>query len=209
MGCISIFDLKNAQDRNKTPYFIETGTLYGEGVDYAIKQGFETIHSIEIEPVLAQQAKEKFKAFPNVTIHEGNSFEVLEELLPTIKDSATFWLDAHFPGADAHMKTYESCLSLDKDTNLPLEREIELISKRNSNYKDVLIVDDLWIYEPVKINGVGFNEHSKNHGHKITREELMNGKDMSFLYNNFEDTHDFKKVLRHQGYVIVRPKCQI
>ena len=62
MGDISIFDLKAAQDRVKTPYFIETGTLYGDGVEFAYKQGFEEIHSIEIEPFLAQQAKEKFKA---------------------------------------------------------------------------------------------------------------------------------------------------
>jgi len=206
MGDISIFDLKAAQDRVKTPYFVETGTLYGGGVEFAYKQGFEEIHSIEIEPFLAQQAKEKFKAFPNIHIHEGKSFEVLEQLLPEIKDNITFWLDAHFPGADAHMKTYESCLNLDVDTNLPLEREIELISKRTSSYTDVLIVDDLWIYEPIKINGIGFNEHSSNHGHKITREQLMNGKDLGFLYNNFDKTHDFKKVFKHQGYVIVKPK---
>ena len=92
MGDISIFDLKAAQDRVKTPYFIETGTLYGDGVEFAYKQGFEEIHSIEIEPFLAQQAKEKFKAFPNIHIHEGNSFEVLEQILPEIKGNITFWL---------------------------------------------------------------------------------------------------------------------
>ena len=82
---------------------------------------------------------------------EGAEIEVLEQILPEIKGNITFWLDAHFPGADAHMKTYESCLNIDADTNLPLEREIELISKRTSSYTDILIVDDLWIYEPPKI----------------------------------------------------------
>ena len=90
MGDISIFDLKAAQDRVKTPYFIETGTLYGDGVEFAYKQGFEEIHSIEIEPFLAQQANEKFKAFPNIHIHEGNSFEVLEQILPEIKGNIHF-----------------------------------------------------------------------------------------------------------------------
>ena len=41
---------------------------------------------------------------------------------------------------------------------------------------------------------------------KITREQLMNGKDLGFLYNKSDKTHDFKKVFKHQGYVIVKPK---
>ena len=63
MGAISIFDLKDAQKYNETPYFVETGTLYGDGVKYAMKQGFKEIHSIEIEPTLYKKAKEKFKIF--------------------------------------------------------------------------------------------------------------------------------------------------
>ena len=206
MGAISIFDLKEAQKHNKTPYFVETGTLYGEGVEYAIKQGFEEIHSIEIEPTLYKTAKEKFKSFPQVFIHQGNSHEVLKTLLPKLKGNITFWLDAHFPGADAHLVPYEHCLNLEPTVNLPLEKEIELIGERTKLYKDFLIVDDLWIYEDIKINGIGFNQHNINHGHNITREELVNGKNLDFLYNRFRDTHDFKKVYVHQGYVLVRPK---
>ncbi len=103
-------------------------------------------------------------------------------LLPEIKDNITFWLDAHFPGADAHMKTYESCLNLDVDTNLPLEREIELISKRTSSYTDVLIVDDslsmrLVIQKTIKASGFNIGEifHAAN-GHealKILEEEWL------------------------------------
>ena len=206
MGAISIFDLKEALQHNETPYFVETGTLYGEGVEYAIKQGFEEIHSIEIEPTLYNQAKEKFKSFPQVSIHQGNSHEVLKTLLPKLKGNITFWLDAHFPGADAHLVPYDQCLNLEPSVNLPLEKEIELIGERTNLYKDFLIVDDLWIYEDIKINGIGFNEHNANHGHNITREELVNGKNLDFLYNKFRDTHDFKKVYIHQGYVLVKPK---
>ena len=61
-------------------------------------------------------------------------------------------------------------------------------------------------YEDIKINGIGFNQHNINHGHNITREELVNGKNLDFLYNRFRDTHDFKKIFVHQGYVLVRPK---
>ncbi len=206
MGAISIFDLKDAQKYNETPYFVETGTLYGDGVKYAMKQGFEEIHSIEIEPTLYKQAKEKFKTFPQVFIHQGNSHEVLKKLLPKLKGNIIFWLDAHFPGADAHLVPYEQCLNLEPSVNLPLEKEIELIGERTNLYKDFLIVDDLWIYEDIKINGIGFNKHNSNHGHNITREELVNGKNLDFLYNKFRDTHDFKKVYIHQGYVLVRPK---
>lgn len=206
MGAISIFDLKDAQKYNETPYFVETGTLYGDGVKYAMKQGFKEIHSIEIEPTLYKKAKEKFKSFPQVFIHQGNSHEVLKKLLPKLKGNIIFWLDAHFPGADAHLVPYEQCLNLEPSVNLPLEKEIELIGERTNLYKDFLIVDDLWIYEDIKINGIGFNKHNSNHGHNITREELVNGKNLDFLYNKFRETHDFKKVFVHQGYVVVRPK---
>ena len=104
-------------------------------------------------------------------------------------------------------QSYEQCLNLEPSVNLPLEKEIELIGERTNLYKDFLIVDDLWIYEDIKINGIGFNEHNVNHGHNITREELVNGKNLDFLYNKFRDTHDFKKVYKHQGYLVTIPKA--
>lgn len=216
MGTIADFDLKNIRKNTGISTFIETGTLYGHGVLEAHKAGFYDIHSIEIEPTLAKKAKQKFATYPYITIYEGNSFNVLEEILPTINRDAVFWLDAHFPGADAHLVKYEECLKMEQDINLPLEREIELISKRIGKYNDIIVSDDLWIYEDIKIynpewpaliKGVGFNDHCKIYNINMTREELLKGRDLSFLYDKFKDTHDFQKVFKHQGYLVTKPKA--
>jgi hypothetical protein len=207
MGTIGDFDLKNIRRNTGIGTFIETGTLYGHGILEAHRAGFYDIHSIEIEPTLAKKAKEKFADYPYVSIYEGNSFNVLEEILPTINRDAFFWLDAHFPGADAHLISYEECKNIEYDTNLPLEREIDLISKRIGKYNDIIVSDDLWLYEDIKIKGVGFNEHCKMNNHNVTREEIVKGKDLSFLYDKFKDTHDFQKVYKHQGYLVTKPKA--
>ena len=207
MGSIGDFDLKNIRRNTGIGTFIETGTLYGHGILEAHRAGFYDIHSIEIEPTLAKKAKETFADYPYVSIYEGNSFNVLEEILPTINRDAFFWLDAHFPGADAHLISYEECKNIEYDTNLPLEREIDLISKRIGKYNDIIVSDDLWLYEDIKIKGVGFNEHCKMNNHNVTREEIVKGKDLSFLYDKFKDTHDFQKVYKHQGYLVTKPKA--
>ena len=210
MGNLTIFNLNELIQLNKASVFIETGTLYGDGIVQALRYDFDRIISIEIEPTVAEKARHRFRNESRVEIITGHSTSVLEEILPTIDSNILFWLDAHFPGADAELKSYDEIKKLDFNLNLPLEDEINLISKRLGKYKDVLICDDLWVYESIKAGEdkkrPSFDEHCKAHGHNITLNDINpDGRDLSMLYETFGKTHDFKKVYRDQGYVIVYP----
>ena len=105
MGAINRFDLNEIIEETGANYFVETGTLHGDGVDYALHFDFKKIFSIEIIPELAKKAKEKYTSHENVIIVEGNSSDVMGELIKKIDGNIIFWLDAHFPGCFSKHKT--------------------------------------------------------------------------------------------------------
>jgi len=76
---------------------IETGTYYGEMVA-AMKANFDRIYSVEYDPQLARRAITKFARHPNIKILEGDSRQVIPELLRSISQPALFWLDAGYYG---------------------------------------------------------------------------------------------------------------
>lgn len=74
---------------------VETGTYLGDMVD-AMKEDFSRIVSIELDRTLAKQAKEHFRSCRNVEVMEGDSSEILPQVLSTLRAPALFWLDGHF-----------------------------------------------------------------------------------------------------------------
>lgn len=199
MGSIRTFDLRDAVARGfKT--FVESGTLYGDGVDYALECGFEQVFSIEIDLTLAEKAANKYPFQDNVHIICGDSSIKIAELCKTIQGPAVFWLDAHFPGADAGIKPYDA--QFEYDTKLPLEAELNAIADRDG--KDLVICDDLWIYEDGNFESGDFNTHCKNHGQNMTKESIC-GKNLNHIYEKFSKTHKVTKNYKQQGFVIFAP----
>lgn len=78
--------------------FIETGTYLGNTIRLAKKFGFKTIHSIELDKYLFDEATNLFKEDSSIFIHHGDSIDILKKILPELQVSATFWLDAHASG---------------------------------------------------------------------------------------------------------------
>ena len=76
---------------------VETGTYYGEMVA-AMKRRFDQIYSVEYDHQLAQRAIRKFSGHPHIRILEGDSQQVVPELLKTVSGPALFWLDAGYYG---------------------------------------------------------------------------------------------------------------
>jgi hypothetical protein len=76
---------------------VETGTYYGEMVS-AMKDSFTRIYSVELDHQLARRAIERFSRWPHIHILEGDSRQVIPELLKLISDPALFWLDAGYYG---------------------------------------------------------------------------------------------------------------
>jgi hypothetical protein len=97
--------------------FIETGTYLGDMVD-AMKNSFEHIYSIEINPNLFRAAKQRFQHVRRVSIILGDSGEVLKSLLPTLNQTCLFWLDGHYSAGITGKGLLETPIMQELDTIL-------------------------------------------------------------------------------------------
>jgi uncharacterized radical SAM superfamily Fe-S cluster-containing enzyme len=106
---------------------IETGTYYGDMVE-SQRNNFKKIISIELGDGLAKKAQERFDAYPHIKILQGDSAEVIMQLLP--RDRTLFWLDAHCSGND----------TAGSDEDNPLIHELEALVKDKNH---VILIDDI------------------------------------------------------------------
>jgi len=77
--------------------FVETGLGWGRMIR-AVKDGFDSVISIERDIGLYQKGVEEFKDDLNIRLFNGDSSVLLAAILLEIEGSCLFWLDAH--GAD-------------------------------------------------------------------------------------------------------------
>jgi len=194
MGSIKRFDLNRIIRDYKTPYFFETGTWKGDAVAYALKYKFKQIFSTEIVPQLQQAAQERFTDRGSVKIMQGDSATVMAKELPNIKGNCVFWLDAHFPGADASLTAYDA--EKEETLRLPLQTELEIIKTTRSKYKDVLIIDDLRIYED------GPYENGNAPADTLPKKN----RSIHFIYEYFDSSHVILKSWMDEGYILLFPK---
>lgn len=117
-------------------YFIETGSYFGQGIQMALNSNlFEQIYSIELAPHFYEHCKKLFAKYPNVKLLQGNSGEVMPQILSQIDAPATFWLDGH----------YSSDNTAKGITNNPILDELESIRQhRIKNH--TIMVDDLRLF---------------------------------------------------------------
>jgi len=78
---------------------VETGTYYGEMVA-GMRQQFDLIYSIELDPKLAEYSRQRFKNDPQVKILEGDSGVLVPQVVAQLDRPALFWLDAGYYGVD-------------------------------------------------------------------------------------------------------------
>ena len=206
MGLLREHKLTDYIDRYNLKYYFETGTGKAECLEYALRYPFEEYWTVDIDEDLIEESFNKFKNMSkNINLLIGKSIDILDEYIPQIpKESPTlFYLDAHFPGADFQKCTYEESIREHKKDAFPLEEEVDVILEKRDISKDVFIIDDLVLYEEgdfecLKVGCVW--------EYGWLQEELDLKTDSKFLYEKFEKTHDFKKDLRAQGYLIITPK---
>lgn len=194
MGTIRKFDLARIIKEYKAPVFFETGTFRGDGVSYALQFAFKKIISVEIIPEIANEAVAKFSGDKSVKIIEAQSDVALQNELPFIRSNCLFWLDAHFPGADAGMTAYD--MDNEEAVRLPLIKELETISTLRQNFKDVFILDDLRIYED------GPYEKGNVPADALPKME----RNIDFVYRYFSKTHFIFKCYLDEGYILMFPK---
>ncbi len=193
MGSLSRFDLSRIIKEYNTVNLFETGTFLGDSVAFALKEPFSKIVSVEIVSEIATKAKSRFADDEKVIIIEGDSISALKEQLPHLKGNTIFWLDAHFPGADAGLEQYDSMQ--DEDIRLPLEKELTIIHQIRKNYQDVFIIDDLRVYED--------GPYENGYAPAVTLPK--SNRNLDFVQRLFKHTHSLFKSYRDEGYLFLFP----
>ncbi|MFC1693732.1 hypothetical protein ACFL1R_09530 [Candidatus Latescibacterota bacterium] len=110
--------------------FIETGTYLGEMV-LAVKNVFKRIISVELDNTLAGRANKKFAKYNYITIIQGDSGNVLKDILAEIKKPCLFWLDSHYSGG----------LTAKSDSETPVMQELSHIFDHEIQ-DHVILIDD-------------------------------------------------------------------
>ena len=208
MGCLRRHNLNDYFDKYKLKYYFETGTGKAEALEHAAQYPFKKCYTVDIDEELVKFSFEKLKDRSTCDIEFliGRSSDILEEYVPKIpkKSAALFFLDAHFPGADFQKCTYEESIREHKQDAFPLEEEVDIIINNRDTSNDVFIIDDLILYE--KDAKVDCIEEGIFWEYGWLQDELNLQTSSNFLYDKFEKTHDFRKDLRDQGYLIITPK---
>ena len=194
MGELRFFKVQDVIQRFNTRAFVETGTGYGFSLYFASCFPFQQLHSIDILEDEVKRLRPAFEVDRRVQLHAGKSPDVLRQLLPTISENILFWLDAHYPGAH-HGAPFDA--EKDERTRLPLEDELNVIKELRGGFRDVILIDDLRIYEEDRFEWGNLRNFNLQHTGKF---------DSKFLYSTFEATHSSQRLLNHTGYVVLLPK---
>lgn len=199
MGTLRFFNLQSMMEAHGCRSLFETGTGIGDGVAFAAYFHFDRIWSVEIHPDIAATARDRFTDDPRIEVLNETSESALARVLPGVPRDAPilFWLDAHFPGADFGLAGFND--EKDDDRRLPLERELDLIAKLRRPCRDVLLIDDLRIYEDGPY-GMGLVPAEA----QTLPPERRN---IDFLLRRpWSETHVLQRFREHTGYLVLTPK---
>jgi hypothetical protein len=176
--------------------FFETGTGKGFSLMKALASGFERLYSVEISQETYDLAVGFFGVFKNLVLLNSDSPNALRTVLPTLKprDRVFFFLDAHYPGELS--STFEGYKAkIPEGMRLPLELELETIARLRPNCHDVIVIDDLRIYE----NGPFAEGNLPEWAETLPPER----KNIDFAVRLFPSAK-IERDYRSQGYLIIR-----
>jgi hypothetical protein len=194
MGCLESLDkLTGIVRRGGFDVFVETGCGKGDSLAYAAKFPFKEIYSAEIVESLAVEAGKRFSD-PRILVSNRDSVSFLEILLPMFPyGHILFFLDAHWPGLDFGI----DCGKFAPDVALPLERELQAISRLGSG-KDTIVVDDLKIYED--------GPYPSGNLPRGIVPVYHESRSAQFADDLFKQTHIVERLYQDDGYLILTPK---
>ena len=125
--------IKTYQNKFETNVLVETGTFMGEMI-YAQRNIFSKIFSIELSEELHKAAKRRLHKYPHVELLQGDSGEVLKNLVPQLSEPAIFWLDGHYSG-------FETAKG---ELLTPIESELDTIL--SSELAHIILIDDARLF---------------------------------------------------------------
>lgn len=116
---------------------VETGTAAGDMIS-ALNSYFEHVYSIELANNYYRNAVQKFQHIDHIKIYEGDSGQVLKDIIPLLSGNVLFYLDAHYSGGNTARGS--------KETPILEELQNILIAK---NIQSIILIDD---YEEFETN---------------------------------------------------------
>lgn len=132
----------------KTRVYLETGVYNGDSIMTAKYCGFQEIHGVEAVPHILEDTK-KFLArvYENDTsihLHLGKSDEILYDTIKDIKEPITFFLDAHYQGANEELRRN------------PIFEELEQIQKhaQENGVIHTILIDDVRLFTKENFAGI-------------------------------------------------------
>ncbi len=141
----------NPLELGKTDILIETGTYNGSFVR-KFQDQYRKIHTIEIVRDFFDKAKADLAQYPNIQCHFGHSPGILVQILDTINEPATFWLDAHYQGG-----------LQSNETKAPILDELKAIATHHIK-THIIMIDDVRLFE---VNYKTTKGEVESHLHKI------------------------------------------
>lgn len=216
MGDLSKFDLGRIAYLCDTKFFVETGTFEGDTTQYAYdtipyddlgrnKVEIVKFWTIEYDASYAAKARERFKNQSKIEVVHDNSINGLEYVDSKCNGNTIFWLDAHFVGSDGGHKPYNS--DEDLKSRLPLEWELRVLEQRIISYRDVIIIDDVRIYEDGPFDSGTFDDAMKAQSSSVRRKDISPYNSINELIEPFAKSHLIFKLYYHQGYIVMLPKA--
>jgi len=113
---------------------VESGTYLGSMV-HAMRDCFDRIITVEVEPNLAARARRRFARAPHVTVLEGDSGGLMADVVGGLRGPALFWLDGHYSGG----------ITGSGESHCPVMKELPPILG-DTRFEHVILIDDARLF---------------------------------------------------------------
>lgn len=128
--------IKSYLRRYQLREFIETGTHLGDTLAYVAHDRCVSSHSIELDQYLYEQAKYRFRNWPNIRLYQGDSGEVLPRIVSQLSGPGLFWLDGHYSGGETAKGSVDT----------PISTELQVIFDTRIR-GHVVLIDDVRCFD--------------------------------------------------------------
>jgi len=149
---------------------IETGSAKGDGIQYALNAGFQMVFSIEIDPAYYEHCVKRFQGNGRVILMQGDSKEILPEILAKTNEPVTILLDAHVTGPN--QKHGEKLCPVIDELKAIIDHSK---SDQGKNLRHIIVIDDInWLdgkqewYGNISVKDI--KNTLKDSGYEITEQ---------------------------------------